>query len=135
MEQIGEIHSVGETQTVGQNNFRKRPIVLLLKGDDQKPEYPNYCEFEFTKDSCDKLDQFRVGQEVKIQWSLSGRIWEGNGKGPKVFNTLKGWRIELMQEAAPSQPAPAQSAPPAQATVAPASFDDDKDLDLENIPF
>ncbi len=37
--------------------------------------------------------------------------------------------------AAPSQPAPAQSAPPTQDTVAPASFDDNFDVDGDDIPF
>ncbi len=134
MDQLGEIYSIGETQTVGQNGFRKRPIVLLLKGDSENSQYPNYCEFEFTKDSCDKLDTYRVGQEVKIQWSLSGRVWEGNGKGPKVFNTLKAWRIELTGEA-PRETPPAQSAPPTQDTVAPATFDDNFDVDGADLPF
>lgn len=42
------------------------------------------------------LDQFNDGEEIKVQFNLRGREWNGP-QGVKYFNTLEAWRIERMQ--------------------------------------
>ena len=105
----GTIHSIGETKEYGQNGFTKREFVILLTGEDENPRYPNYVALELTKDKCALMDSFSMGDEIKVTFNLSGRLWAGNGQGEKCFTSLQCWRIEAlganMTEQAYSQPA------------------------------
>ena len=43
------------------------------------------------------LDQYNIGDELKVQFNLRGREWNGP-QGIKYFNTLEVWRIEKVKE-------------------------------------
>lgn len=116
----GSIHSIGETKEFGQNGFTKREFVILLTGADENPRYPNYVALELTKDKCALMDSYSVGDEIKVTFNLSGRLWAGNGQGEKCFTSLQCWRIDAvganMAEAAYDQ-SPAYAPAPAQSTA------------------
>lgn len=98
----GEIHSIDETRTYGQNGFTKREFVVKLTGEGENPSYPNYVALEFVKDKCALLDSYQKGDEVKVAFNLGGRLWNAPGKPEKCFVSLQAWRIEkLSGEAAP----------------------------------
>lgn len=90
----GLIHSIDQTREYGQNGFTKREFVIKLTGEGEKAEYPNYVALEFLKDKCALLDQFQIGDEVKVTFNLSGRLWTPPGKPEKCFTSLQAWRIE-----------------------------------------
>lgn len=92
----GEIHSIDETRTYGQNGFTKREFVLKLTGEGENPSYPNYVALEFVKDKCALLDNYRQGEEVKVAFNLGGRLWAAPGKPEKCFVSLQAWRIEKL---------------------------------------
>jgi hypothetical protein len=61
--------------------------------------------FQVTQDKCTMLDSFNHGDEIKVQFNLRGREWNGP-QGIKYFNTLEAWRIEKVgagQSSAPAQ--------------------------------
>lgn len=113
----GTIHSIGLTTEYGQNGFTKREFVILLSGENENPEYPNYVAFELIKDKCALLDQYQLGMQVKIGFNLQGRLWQGEGKPEKCFNALQAWKVENagapQQQQSPQQyqqaPAPQQA--------------------------
>lgn len=90
----GELHSIGETTSYGQNGFTKREFVIRLTGEGQNPAYPNYVAFELVKDKCALLDSAQLGEEVKVTFDLRGRLWQAPGKGEKCFNSLQAWRVD-----------------------------------------
>jgi hypothetical protein len=91
----GIIHSIGETQSFGQNGFTKREFVIKLTGEGTNPAYPSYVAMELLKDKCALMDQYQVGQEIVAHFNLSGRLWNpGNGQPEKCFTSLQAWRIE-----------------------------------------
>jgi hypothetical protein len=90
----GEIHAVGDTTEYGSNGFTKREFVLRLTGPDENPRYPNYVALELIKDKCALMDSYQVGQEVKVHFNLSGRLWSAPGKPEKCFTSLQAWRVE-----------------------------------------
>src|SRR5690554_4187527 len=75
----GIIHSIDQTREYGQNGFTKREFVIKLTGDGEKEEYPNYVAMEFLKDKCALLDTYNIGDEVKVTFNLSGRLWNPPG--------------------------------------------------------
>lgn len=105
MEVQGKIKKIDETKEYGSNGFRKREIVVTTE-----EQYPQFILIEFVQDKCDLLNKFQVGQDVKIGINLRGREWVSPQGETKYFNSLQGWRIENLQQAAgagsPSMPPP-----------------------------
>ena len=89
MEVIGKIKIIGEVQTFGANGFRKREVVVTT--DEQ---YPQMIMVEFIQDKCNLLDNYAVGEDVKISINLRGREWINPQGEAKYFNSIQGWRIE-----------------------------------------
>ncbi len=103
MEVIGKVKLISETQTFGSNGFRKRELVVTT--DEQ---YPQMIMIEFVQDKCDLLNNYAVGQDVKVSINLRGREWINPQGEAKYFNSVQGWRIESLAQAAPSQIPPTE---------------------------
>jgi hypothetical protein len=108
MEVIGKIKLIGDVQTFGANGFRKRELVVTT--DDQ---YPQMIMIEFVQDKCDLLNNFAVGQDVKVAINLRGREWINPEGVAKYFNSIQGWRVEGLSQAAPSNLPPVDQFQPA----------------------
>ena len=87
-----------DTQKVS-DRFSKREFVLTTEA---TSPYPQQVSFQLTQDKCSLLDQYNVGDEIKIQFNLRGREWNGP-QGIKYFNTLEAWRMEKVSGGAPAQ--------------------------------
>ena len=85
---------------------------------------------EFVQDKTDLLNAYAVGQNVKISINLRGREWANPQGEIKYFNSIQGWRIENLAEAAGSSEMPPM--PPADA-FEPANDLDSKEHD--DLPF
>lgn len=94
MEVQGKIKMVGETQTVGSGGFRKREVVVTTE-----EQYPQHILIEFVQDKTDLLNNYQVGQNVKVSINLRGREWVNPQGETKYFNAIQGWRIESLQDA------------------------------------
>ncbi len=92
MEVQGKIKMVGDTQTFGNNGFRKRELVVTTE-----EQYPQHIMVEFVQDKCDLLNNYKVGQDVKVSINLRGREWTNPQGEVKYFNSIQGWRIEALQ--------------------------------------
>ena len=102
MELQGKIKVLNETKTFGDKGFHKREVVITT--DEQ---YPQTILIEFVQDKCDLLNEFSVGQDVKVGINIRGREWINTQGETKSFNTIQGWRIEKVEGSAqPFEPAP-----------------------------
>ncbi|MFC5048023.1 DUF3127 domain-containing protein [Aquimarina hainanensis] len=124
MEVQGKVKMIGSTQTFGNNGFRKREIVVTT--DEQ---YPQHIMVEFVQDKCDLLNNFGVGQDVKISINLRGREWVNPQGETKYFNSIQGWRIEALQAAGAGMQAPPPT-PPADAFEPASDVSNDEHDDL-----
>ena len=95
MEVQGKIKKIDETKTFGNNGFRKREMVVTTE-----EQYPQHLLIEFVQDKCDLLNNYQVGQQVKVGVNLRGREWVSPQGETKYFNSIQGWRIENLQAAA-----------------------------------
>lgn len=101
MEVTGKIKMIDTTKEVGSAGFKKRDVVITT--DEQ---YPQHILVQFVQDKCELLNNFNVGDVVKIDINLRGREWT-NPQGETVyFNTIQGWRIGKLQAEAPQTQAP-----------------------------
>jgi len=89
MEVTGTLKELFETQNVS-DRFKKRELVITTEGN---TPYPQHVSFQLTQEKCDLVHGWPLGIEVKAQFNLRGREWNGP-QGVKYFNTLEIWRIE-----------------------------------------
>ncbi len=89
IETIGKLHTIFDTKQVSER-FTKREFVIELT--DSK--YPQHVLFQLTGDRCSQLDSLKVGDEVRIEFSLRGREWKSPSGEVKYFNSLDVWQIE-----------------------------------------
>jgi len=101
MEVEGKIKVIGETKEYGSNGFRKREVVITTE-----EQYPQFLNIEFIQDKTDIVDNFKVGDQVKIGINLKGREWVSPQGETKYFNSIQGWRIEKVGQAQGSQNIP-----------------------------
>ena len=93
MELLGKIKLIGDIKTYGDNGFRKRELVLTTED-----QYPQHILIEFVQNNCELLDNFNIGQTVRIGINIRGREWESPDQGIKYFNSIQGWRIESLDD-------------------------------------
>ncbi|MEZ4841843.1 MAG: DUF3127 domain-containing protein [Flavobacteriaceae bacterium] len=125
MEIVGSIKKIDETKTFGASGFRKREMVVTT--DEQ---YPQMLLIEFVQDKCDALDNFKIGENVKVSINLKGREWINPEGEAKYFNSIQGWRIEKLQSTASPD-----EIPPIEAIDAFEPADTTFDEDPDDLPF
>jgi hypothetical protein len=99
MEIQGRIKQIFATESVGANGFQKRDLVITTE-----EQYPNDILIQFTQQRCDLLNNLKVGQNVRVHFNLRGREWTNQQGELKYFNTIEGWKIELIQTTNVAQP-------------------------------
>ena len=124
MEITGKIKKIDEAKTYGASGFRKREMVLTT--DEQ---YPQMLMVEFTQDKCDLLNNYNVGEDVKININLRGREWINPEGEAKYFNSIQGWRIEKLQADTTAE------MPPIEAVDAFEAADSISDEEPDDLPF
>jgi single-stranded DNA-binding protein len=93
IEVTGKLHTIFDTKQVSER-FTKREFVIELA---DNPKYPQMVLFQLTGDRCTQLDELRVGDPVRIDFSLRGREWRNPQGEVKYFNSLDCWKVELAQ--------------------------------------
>jgi len=126
MEIQGRIKMIDETKTYGSNGFRKREVVITTE-----EQYPQHILVEFVQDKTDLLNSYAAGQLVKISINLRGREWVNPQGETKYFNSIQGWRIENMENAAQDNP----EIPPVPPMEAFEPADNVSEEDHDDLPF
>lgn len=119
MDITGVLKVKSETQQVSEK-FKKREFVIT----DNSSQYPQHISFQLTQDKCSLLDNYNIGDEIKVHFNLRGREWTDPQGKVKYFNSLEAWRIEGGSNAAPQTASSSMSANDV-ATFTTASQDDD----------
>ena len=89
----GVVHVIEETKTYGQSGFRKRLVVL----EQDLGRFTNYLPIEFVRDDCDRIDDWKVGDEVEIGYRLSGRKWQRDPQSEvKYFLSAEATRYQVV---------------------------------------
>ena len=95
MELEGKIKLIDETKSFGSNGFQKRNFVLVT---DPDGKYPQHITLEFHKDHCGLLDNFKVGDDVKVGININGREWTDPKGNVKHFNSIVAWFMKDLKD-------------------------------------
>ena len=101
MDVTGTLKVKGEPKQVSEK-FRTREFVIT----DNSSQYPQHISFQLTQDRCGLLDQYNVGDEIKVHFNLRGREWINPQGEAKYFNALEAWRLEAGQKGSQNNAAP-----------------------------
>lgn len=85
----GKIHEIGNIIEVTEK-FKKRSVIIEYA---ENPSYPEFIALEVQQDKVNILNDYKVGQEVDIEFNLRGREWTNKDGIKTYFNTLVIWRI------------------------------------------
>jgi len=94
MEVLGKIKVLNPIVEVGAT-FKKQELVVATE-----EQYPQFISINFVQDKCDLLNNYKVGDNVKVSINLRGREWVNPQGETKYFNDIQGWRIEKLGELA-----------------------------------
>lgn len=86
---VGKLHVAYETKQVSER-FSKREFVIEVADG----KYPQFVSFQLTGDRVNALDEFRVGDQVRVTFNLRGREWRNPQGEVKFFNSLDVWKLE-----------------------------------------
>ena len=92
MELSGKLKLVMDEQKFD-SGFYKRDFVITTE-----EQYPQHILIEFVQNNCELLDNFQIGETVRIGINIRGREWENPEGETKFFNSILGWRIESIDE-------------------------------------
>ncbi len=118
-EAIGKLHAVMPTQQV-KDTFKKREFVLEI----QDGQYPQHIKFQLTQDKVSQVDNYSVGQDVKVFFNLRGRPFVNKEGVTMFFTNLEAWRIEPAQASGGSSAPEYSQIAPASPQVQSSDFDD-----------
>lgn len=125
MEVSGKIRIVNPEVQVSAT-FKKRELVVSTE-----EQYPQHISVNFVQDKCDLLNNYNVGEAVKVSINLRGREWVSPQGETKYFNDIQGWKIERMAAEASSS----LQAPPMPASEAFAPATNFKEEEHDDLPF
>lgn len=100
MDITGILKVKGEAQQVSEK-FKKRDFVIT----DNSSQYPQHISFQLVQDKCGLIDQYNIGDEIKVHFNLRGREWKSPQGETKYFNTLEAWRLESISNGGSSSAA------------------------------
>ena len=83
----GKIKVILDTQTFP-SGFSKREFVITTED-----KFPQDIMFACLKEKADQLEGLQEGQEVRVQFDIQGREYNG-----RYFVNLNAWRVELAGE-------------------------------------
>lgn len=93
LEVTGRLHEKYNTQQITPT-FSKREFVLEISEQAANGmTYTNYAAFQLVNAQCAMLDNFNLGDQVKVSFNIRGNRWEKDGQVRYITN-LNAWRIE-----------------------------------------
>ncbi len=87
----GKILKISPVQQVN-DTFKKREFVIERVEDINGRTFSNYIKFQTTQEKTSYLENYKIGQEVKISFNIRGTKWNKNGE-EVYFTNLEAWRI------------------------------------------
>lgn len=92
---VGKLHVSYETKQVSAKFSKREFVVEVADG-----KYPQMVLFQLTGDRCPVLDDFRVGDQVRVTFNVRGREWKSPQGETKYFNSLDVWKLETARAGA-----------------------------------
>ncbi|ROL61483.1 DUF3127 domain-containing protein [Bacteroidetes/Chlorobi group bacterium ChocPot_Mid] len=88
----GKLHAILELQNVT-GTFQKREFVVETVENSSGREFIELIKFQLLQDKCGIIENYNIGDNIKVSFNIRGRKWDKDGKS-SYFTNLDAWRIE-----------------------------------------
>ncbi len=92
------------------DSFRKREFVIETTDGGGSAQFTEQVKFQLTRDKCEIMDNFGMGENLRVFFNIRGRRWEKDGK-VSYFTNLEAWKIDRLGAAAQADDAPMPDEP------------------------
>lgn len=93
----GKLFKKGDVQQIT-DNFKKREFVMEVSNQVGDKVYTELPQFELLQDKVQLLEYVSVGDQIEVDFSVSGREWTPKDSDEKrYFTTLKAWFIKSLE--------------------------------------
>ena len=115
--------------TVQRGTFSSREFVLEKSNDYNGKTFTNYIKFQCVQDKTGIIDNFAIGDEIKVHFNLKGNKWVKDDR-TSYFTNLDAWRIEpVSANQAPQQQQNEEYLEPLD------NFTSTSDSNIDDLPF
>lgn len=96
----GIIHNISAISQP-KENFRVREVIIKTV-----EQYEQYIPVQLINDRTQFIEQYSIGETVKLHCNIKGRRYTNNQLQEKSFLSLECWKIEQAAGTAPAQQQP-----------------------------
>lgn|GEM_PF-3502665 len=93
----GKLIAVQPTRNVTEK-FSTRQFVIDMSYDFRGDHYKNYGVFQLTNHKCDLIDFHKIGDEVRVHFTIGSPAKQDSSGNPVVYTNLNAYRIEKVKE-------------------------------------
>ncbi len=88
----GKLIDIFDIQNVS-DTFQKREFVVETVENSSGRDFIEQIKFQLLQDKCGLIDNYSIGNNVKVSFNIKGRKWEKEGR-VNYFTNLDAWKIE-----------------------------------------
>lgn len=104
LEVTGKLIVKQPTQQIKENFSKREFVIEISQQTNTGMTFTNFASFQLVNNACAMIDQFQLGQDVKVSFDIRGNKWEKDGQVRYITN-LNAWRVEpAMAQQAYQQP-------------------------------
>lgn len=99
LEVTGKLIVKQPTQQIKENFSKREFVIEISQQTNTGMTFTNFASFQLVNNACAIIDQFQLGQDVKVSFDIRGNKWERDGQ-VKYITNLNAWRVEpaMMQQ-------------------------------------
>lgn len=72
------------------DKFKKREFVI----ETEERGYLQYVKFQLNQDKCSLIDEFKIGEELKVAFNLSGKPYTRKTGEKDYITNIVAWKID-----------------------------------------
>ncbi|WP_129020793.1 DUF3127 domain-containing protein [Edaphocola flava] len=93
LEVTGKLIVKQPTQQIKENFSKREFVIEISQQTNTGMTFTNFASFQLVNNACAMIDQFQLGQDVKVSFDIRGNKWEKDGQVRYITN-LNAWRVE-----------------------------------------
>jgi len=88
----GKLIDILDVQNISET-FQKREFVVETVENNAGRDFTEQIKFQLIQDKCGLIDNYKIGDNIKVSFNIRGRRWEKEDK-VSYFTNLDAWKIE-----------------------------------------
>jgi len=88
----GKLIDILNVQNISET-FQKREFVVETVENNAGRDFTEQIKFQLIQDKCNLIENYGIGNNIKVSFNIRGRRWEKDGR-VGYFTNLDAWKVE-----------------------------------------